>query len=135
MKKIERRINKFDYARLQTLKAAVSKEEDYYLSDLLRRVKPSLVLDHASTPPHLVTMNSCIVVQNLKTKERIEFTLVFPEDADAAQNKISVLEPMGAAVLGYGVGETVQFASPAGSVWLKIERVAYQPESAGNYAV
>jgi len=136
MKKLERRINKYDYERLEALCATPGKEEEaYLLADVLKRVKPSLLVAHNSTPPQVVTMNSRVLVQNLRTKQRIEVTLVFPDEADEIENKISILEPLGAALLGYGIGETVQYATPAGSVWMKIERVCYQPETAGNYTM
>lgn len=136
MKKLERRINKYDYERLEAICTTPGKEEEaYLLADVLKRVKPSLLVAHNSTPPQVVTMNSRVLVQNLRTKQRIEVTLVFPDEADEIENKISILEPLGAALLGYGIGETVQYATPAGSVWMKIERVSYQPETAGNYTM
>jgi len=94
MKKLERRINKYDYERLEALCATPGKEEEaYLLADVLKRVKSSLLVAHNSTPPQVVTMNSRVLVQNLRTKQRIEVTLVFPDEADEIEYKISILEP------------------------------------------
>lgn len=136
MKDLNRRINKFDYARLVALCTARVKGGDGFPSDLLRKLlKKSQILEHKSTPPQLVTMNSCVEVLNVQTKERMKLTLVFPDNTDTDRKKISIEDPMAMAVLGHGKGEIVNYASSTGSIWLKIERVIYQPEAAGNYAL
>jgi len=59
--------------------------------------------------------------------------LVFPGDADLKQNKISVLAPIGTALIGYRVGDTVEWQAPAGVKRMKIEEILYQPEAAGDF--
>jgi regulator of nucleoside diphosphate kinase len=59
--------------------------------------------------------------------------VVFPSEADSEQGKISVLAPVGTALLGYRVGDTVEWVVPGGLRRLKIERILYQPEAAGDY--
>jgi len=58
---------------------------------------------------------------------------VFPSDADIAQSKISVLAPIGTAMLGYRVGDTFEWKVPDGIRRLEIKGVLYQPEAAGDY--
>jgi regulator of nucleoside diphosphate kinase len=67
-----------------------------------------------------------------KGEEQV-YTLVFPRDADTATGKISVLAPIGTAILGYRVGDMIEWQVPAGKRKLKIEEVIYQPEAAGDY--
>jgi regulator of nucleoside diphosphate kinase len=61
------------------------------------------------------------------------FTLVFPAEADYERGRLSVLAPIGMALLGYRAGETVEWKVPSGVRRLKIEQVLYQPEAAGDY--
>jgi regulator of nucleoside diphosphate kinase len=58
---------------------------------------------------------------------------VFPSDADIEANKISILAPIGTAILGYRAGDLVEWPVPAGMKRLRIEAVLYQPEAAGQY--
>ncbi len=60
--------------------------------------------------------------------------LVFPSEADYERGKISIMAPIGTALIGYGVGDTVEWRVPAGIRRLKIQEVLYQPEAAGQYA-
>ena len=84
-------------------------------------------------PHDVVTMNSRVQLVDLDTGEAMTYTLVFPDDADLRQGKISVLAPIGTAMLGYRVGDTFEWRVPAGLRRLKIEAILYQPEAAGDY--
>ena len=59
--------------------------------------------------------------------------LVFPEDSNADQGKISIFAPIGTALLGYKVGDIIEWKVPAGLMKLKVEEILYQPEAAGDY--
>ena len=81
----------------------------------------------------VVTMNSQARVKDLDSNEEMVFTLVFPAEADYERGRLSVLAPIGTALLGYRAGDTVEWEVPGGVRRLKIEQVLYQPEAAGNY--
>ena len=70
---------------------------------------------------------------DLEAGEELVLTLVFPEDADLAENKVSVLAPIGMAMLGYRVGDVFEWQVPAGVSRLKVLEILYQPEAAGDY--
>jgi regulator of nucleoside diphosphate kinase len=61
------------------------------------------------------------------------YRLVFPKDADVDAGAISVMAPVGMAILGYAVGDVVEWPVPSGSRRLSIEQVLYQPEAAGDF--
>src|SRR5690606_24859251 len=84
-------------------------------------------------PPDVVTMNSKVrFVDEDSSGERV-VTLVYPKDADPAEGKVSVLAPVGAALLGLAVGQSIQWPMPGGRVKrFRIEEVLYQPEAAGE---
>jgi regulator of nucleoside diphosphate kinase len=84
-------------------------------------------------PDDVVTMNSTVEVCDLETQDTETFTLVYPECDDINRNRISVLAPVGQALLGRRVGDVVQIVVPAGRRRIRIVRLPYQPEQAGNY--
>ena len=86
-----------------------------------------------SVPADVVTMNSRVVVQDLETGESSEYTLVFPEQADVAQGRLSVVSPIGTAILGYSKGDSIAWQTPGGPRQIKIVDIPYQPEAAGDY--
>lgn len=81
--------------------------------------------------PDVVTMNSRVLVEDLADGQAEELTLVFPEEADAAEGRISVVAPIGAALLGCRMQDTVQFAVPRGKRTLRIKQILFQPEASG----
>lgn len=84
-------------------------------------------------PGDVVTMNSTVEVRDLDAEATESFTLVYPEDADIGSARMSVLAPLGRALLGRRVGEVIQVAVPAGRRRIRIERLCYQPEQAGHF--
>ncbi len=84
-------------------------------------------------PGDVVTMRSLVHVKDMKAGTEMDLSVVFPSEADSEQGKISVLAPVGTALLGYRVGDTVEWNVPGGLRRLKIERILYQPEAAGDY--
>ena len=81
----------------------------------------------------VVTMNSEVLVRDLDSKKEMTVTLVFPSEADLEQGKISILAPVGTALLGYRVGDTIEWKVPGRVRRLRVEKVLYQPEAAGDY--
>ncbi len=86
-----------------------------------------------AVPRSVVTMHSQVRVRDLKTRESDTFILVYPGQADINENKLSVLAPLGMALLGSRVGQIVKFDAPAGPRRLKIEKILYQPEASGDF--
>jgi regulator of nucleoside diphosphate kinase len=78
-------------------------------------------------------MNSTFEFRNLGEPETHTFTLVFPDEADLSQGKISVLAPIGTAVLGYKVGDVIRWRVPSGEKHFQISKILYQPEASGDY--
>ena len=83
-------------------------------------------------PPNVVTMNTQVALRDLDTGGEMVLTLVFPHEANVDQQKVSVLAPLGTAVLGYRAGDTIEWEVPGRTRRLQVERVLYQPEAAVN---
>jgi regulator of nucleoside diphosphate kinase len=96
------------------------------LQDELSRAE---ILDAGELPADIVTMNSRAELLDLETGERMEFTLVLPVDADIEAGKISVLAPLGTAMLGYRVGDEFEWVVPYGLRRLRVIAVRFQPEA------
>jgi regulator of nucleoside diphosphate kinase len=90
------------------------------------------VVPALKVPGQTVTMRSRVRVRDIKRRETATYTLVYPDEADMDEGKVSVLAPLGIALLGARAGATVSVHAPAGVRRLKIERIFYQPESAGD---
>jgi regulator of nucleoside diphosphate kinase len=90
------------------------------------------VVAPGQTPKGVVTMHSKVRVRDLSDDETETYVLVYPDEADIDAGKLSVLAPLGTALLGTRVGDVVEFDAPAGTRRLKIERVLYQPEASGD---
>ena len=91
------------------------------------------IVEPSAVPHDVVTMNSRVRLTDLETNEELVYTVVFPSKANVEQRKISILAPIGTAILGYRVGDTVEWIVPHGVRRLRIEEIMYQPEAAGHY--
>ncbi|HEY0962175.1 MAG TPA: nucleoside diphosphate kinase regulator [Pseudomonadales bacterium] len=86
-------------------------------------------------PPDVVTMNSTVKFRVDASTEEFMLTLVYPRDMDKSNDKISILAPVGSALLGLSCGDEIEWPRPGGGLMrVRIEEVAYQPERAGDYA-
>ena len=129
-------ITESDFERLEQL-LTVAGEPRYPdradLTQLEEELDRAHIVDSKEIPPSVVTMNSQVKVQDLDTNEHMLFTLVFPKDANIDAGKLSVLSPIGTAILGYSAGDTIEWPVPGGTRRIKIEQILYQPEAAGDY--
>lgn len=129
-------ITKFDLERLEDLLAAAgefSYRDRSDLEELEAELQEGNLVDSKDVPPNVVTMNSQVQIVDVDSKQSMVFTLVFPKEADIDAGKLSVLSPIGTAILGYSEGDVIHWHVPAGLRRIKIEKILYQPESAGDY--
>lgn len=89
------------------------------------------IIPSAQVPPDVITMNSTVCLIDLETGDKVAYTLVFPNEADIEQNRISILAPIGMALLGYKVGDAVEWQVPGGLSRLQVKEILYQPEANG----
>lgn len=101
------------------------------LVDLKGELERAVVVRAEEVPPAVVTLNSRVRLRDLDSGERGEYTLVLPGSADFRQGRVSVLAPVGTALLGQREGDVVEWVVPAGRKRFCIEAVLYQPEAAG----
>ncbi|OQB11953.1 MAG: Regulator of nucleoside diphosphate kinase [Candidatus Omnitrophica bacterium ADurb.Bin205] len=109
------------------------REKEKYLKELEGELDRAKIVNSEDIPEGIITMNSKILLKNLDSDEEFIYWLVFPPEADPDQNKISILTPIGTALLGYRVGDTIEWDVPGGIARLKVKKILYQPEAAGDY--
>jgi regulator of nucleoside diphosphate kinase len=129
-------ITEFDMERLSTLLDDAKRLDRYgneYLESLEIELSRGQLVAPADVPADVITMNSKVCLKDLDTKEEMTFTLVFPRDADITQSKMSVLAPIGTAMLGYRIGDIFTWKVPDGVRRLQVAKVLYQPEASGNH--
>lgn len=103
-----------------------------YLEVLRTELDRAKVVAADNIDADVVTMNSTVRVRDPENGRSTALTLVFPENADPQADRISVIAPLGAALLGYRVGDRVSFRVPTGLRTCEILEVLYQPEAAGD---
>jgi regulator of nucleoside diphosphate kinase len=130
--------NAYDINRIRGfLELAVTggSERYRYLLKLKQSLEDAVILAPEEMPPNVITMNSQVRIKTLASGETMCVSLVFPQEADYGQRKISLLAPLGAALLGRLAGEAVCYQAPGGSIRILIEEIVYQPEAAREYSV
>ena len=129
-------ITSFDLERLEEL-IAVAIEFRYHsrkdLDALEEELSQAEVVRPQKMPPDVVTMNSKLALRDLDTSQEMVYRLVFPKDADIDSGAISVLAPVGTAVLGYREGDVIEWPVPSGKRRIKVEKILYQPEAAKDF--
>ncbi|MFH1969951.1 MAG: nucleoside diphosphate kinase regulator [Verrucomicrobiota bacterium] len=129
-------ITENDFRRLHDMMSqgekAISKDQAY-LQSLEQELARATIVPSDKIPGDVITMHSQARLQDLDTQEDMTYTLTFPDEADTAAHKISILAPIGTALIGYKVGDTITWEVPAGARRLKVMEVIYQPEAAGKF--
>ena len=130
-------ITKPDHERLAKLiEIARERESDAnreYLDRLEEELDRAEVVQQKDIPADVITMRSTVRLKDLDTSEEMIYRLAFPTEANYDEGKISVLAPIGTAMLGYRHGDVIEWQVPSGVRRLSVEEVLYQPESKGEY--
>lgn len=129
-------ITSFDMDRLKNILASPAMQSGpnkEHLVALQQELDRANIVEPKDIPGDVVTMNSKFRMRDMESGEVVEYTLVFPHEADIKQNKLSVLAPIGMGLLGYKAGDVFEWTVPSGKRVLKVEEILYQPEASGNY--
>ncbi len=113
--------------------ASASSQMPVNTSQLVAEINSGKQVAPQKVPPTVVTMHSRVLVRYLETGKTYEMELVYPEEANIKEHKISIFAPMATALLGYQEGDEIEWKLPSGPTYVVIEKILYQPESAGNY--
>jgi len=133
----EIRLTELDAVRLERAVMEVLKTspvEPQGAAELEALLDNAAIVPSASIGPGVVTMNSTVVLEARPFGERTTLTLVYPKDVDPDQSRVSVLSPVGRALLGAHVGDVIRVLVPGhGERELTVAELAYQPEANGRF--
>lgn len=117
-------ISRDDYMKLRLLLAtALYSNGNTALQKLRDELDRAAVLDPATFPSDVVTMEASVEFEDLGTSELEEYTITFPDRANVEQKRLSILAPIGTALIGCRVGDVVSWTTPGGMRQLKVRRV------------
>ena len=129
-------MNRLDYSRIlkciddaKNLKTINVDEAEKLLNEL----NSATIVDPHEVPVDVVTMNSIVKIRFVNTNKQVQFRIVYPDEANVRENKISIFSPVATALIGYKVNDEIEWIVPSGMTKIRIEEIIYQPEAAGDY--
>lgn len=126
-------ISELDAQRLESLLASLPAKAFPGKSALEAELERADIVDAKDVPPNVVTMNSTVAFSVLSSNETFRLTLVYPKDVDDSGEKISILAPVGSALLGLAQNDEIEWPRPGGGMMrVRIDQIVYQPERAGE---
>ncbi len=109
---------------------SIKKEE---AEKLLAELKNAKIVEPENIGGDVVTMNSIVKIHFQNNKSSMEFKLVYPSEANIKEKKISIFSAVAAALIGYRVGDEIDWLVPSGMTKIVIDEIVYQPEAAGDF--
>lgn len=126
-------ISSLDAARLEKMLDALDGRQIPNIDDLQAELARANIVKPEEMPHDVVTMNSTVVFRMESSSTEFSLTLVYPNDIDDGTGKISVLAPVGSALLGLREGDEMSWPKPGGGLLkVRILKVVYQPERSGD---
>ncbi|MFU8814295.1 MAG: nucleoside diphosphate kinase regulator [Pseudomonadales bacterium] len=127
-------VSALDAERLERLLDSLPGNASAGKANLEAELARADVVDSQHIPSTVVTMNSTVRFKVQGSSDEFQMTLVYPKDVDDQGDKISILAPVGSALLGLSQGDEIEWPAPGGGVLqVRIEEVIYQPERAGEF--
>lgn len=130
-------LTEHDHKRLCTLlDVALNSSNASYRTSLSRldsELQTARIVSSPEIPSDVVTLHSQVVVEHLDDKEQSTWVLTFPKESNISERKLSVLSPVGTALLGARKGEIVEWGTGGSGGKIRIKDILFQPEASGNY--
>ena len=131
-------MNSLDYTRImkciddaKSQKTISADEAEKLISEL----NSAKIVEPHEVPVDIVTMNSIVKVSFLNSKIELQFRIVYPDEANFKENKISIFSPVATALIGYKESDEIEWMVPSGMTKIRIDKIIYQPEAAGDYTL
>jgi len=126
-----------DYQRITGLMelATLKSKNPEIAGRLLQELKSARTVPQDRMTKNIVTMNSRALLREITSGRQTEITITYPQDADSREQKVSVLSPIGVALLGCREGDIASWRVPGGIGRFEVEKVLYQPEAEGHFSL
>ena len=126
-------LSSLDVDRIEALLAALPSSAFPGKDGLQAEIDRADIVAPEEMPPSVVTMNSTVQFSIVETGKEFVLSLVYPRDMDGSAVKISILAPVGSALLGLSIGDELGWPGPGGKpMTVRVKQIMYQPESAGE---
>lgn len=129
-------LSKLDFSRInksihdaRRMKTIGSKEAEILLNEL----NSAEIVEPHEIPHDVVTMNSIVKISFLNANKTLQFQIVYPDQANIKENKISIFSPVATALIGYKKSDEIEWIVPSGLTKIRIDEIIYQPEAAGDF--
>ncbi len=124
-----------DKAKLTLLFESAKKNRSRYaaIANLAEELEHMVVTRPEEIPSYVITMHTRFAIKDLDGGEPREYTLVYPGAADYDAGRISIMSPLGAALLGQTPDSLVEYTAPGGVKQVKVVAILHQPEASGDY--
>ncbi|QEY16843.1 nucleoside diphosphate kinase regulator [Cellvibrio sp. KY-GH-1] len=127
-------VSTLDFKRIELVLDALPASRDDLKDKLFMELDRADLVEPVDVPPTLVTMNSRVRFTVLATGVTMVKTLVYPKDQAADTQNISILTPLGSALLGLSIGQEIEWKIDAHKTMrVRIDAIEYQPERAGDF--
>ena len=127
-------ISELDYTRIESLLQASAGIPANIKAALESELERAELVAPEKMPANVVTMNSQVKFSVISSGVTFTLKLVYPKDMDDSGNTISILAPVGSAMLGLKEGDEINWPDGnAGMLQVRIEAIEYQPERAGEF--
>lgn len=127
-------ISSLDFARLEKMIDELDPDHFPNSEDLRAELYRAEIVEPEEMPSNVVTMNSRVIFRIESSGKEFSFTLAYPGDIDGNTGKISILAPVGSALLGLREGDKISWPGPGGELLhVQVLKVVYQPERSGDF--
>lgn len=130
-------VSKLDFTRIHKSISDAKRNKTIDMNEadvLLNELHSAEIVEPENVPDDVVTMNSIVKITFLNSNRSIQFQIVYPEQANFRENKISIFSPVATALLGYRKNDEIEWIVPSGVTKLRIDEIIFQPEAAGDYS-
>jgi regulator of nucleoside diphosphate kinase len=129
-------LSKLDFSRIHKCIHDARQMNTFGINEaenLLNELNNAKVVEPDEIPHDVVTMNSIVRISFLNAKETLQFQIVYRDQANIKENKITIFSPVATALIGYKVSDEIEWIVPSGMTKLRIDEIIYQPEAAGDF--
>ena len=131
-------VNRLDYIRIQKQIGEAKQNKTIAASEaekLINELNSATILDPDKIPGDVVTMNSVVKITFVDAGRQQEFKIVYPNEANLKEKRVSIFSPVATALIGFRVGDLIEWMVPGGLTKIRIDEIIYQPEAAGDLTI
>lgn len=129
-------VNRLDYSRIKKCIYDAKQFNSINAAEaenLSREIDSAEIVEPEAIPSNVVTMNSIVKLSFLNDNKHVQFQIVYPNNANMKEKKISIFSPIATALIGYKVADEIEWIVPSGLTKIRIDEIVYQPEAAGDF--